>query len=300
MNGKIHFSFIALAVDSAELDKRIRQRKQEKIIEKIQDAVDLAQKLGVKTVSLGAYTSIISNNGLSLVESGDTRIITGNTLTAASGIIRLKNAINNRSNALEPIVLGIVGASGNIGSILTQSFVESELEIDTMYLFGRSSKKLQESFSEIQKGKIKEKHTIIKTEEDLGRLRKCNVIIVATNTNDPIIFPHHIHPNAEVIISDLSIPRAVSEEVYEMGNVVPLNFASYIKLPEESELVISSHTPKGTVFCCAAEAILNGLHPIDCKLKGRITIEGVRKVMELGEEYHFFDQVTEAATSNIL
>ncbi|HYX06689.1 MAG TPA: aminotransferase class III-fold pyridoxal phosphate-dependent enzyme, partial [Bacteroidales bacterium] len=116
MNGKIHFSFIALAVDSAELDKCIRQRKQGKINEKIQDAVNLARELGIKTVSLGAYTSIISNNGMALVESGDTRIITGNTLTAASGIIMLKREIQSHSTKNKINILGIIGASGNIGS----------------------------------------------------------------------------------------------------------------------------------------------------------------------------------------
>lgn len=300
MQGKIHLSFIALAVDSAELDKRIRQRKQAKIIEKIQDAVNLAQKLGINTVSLGAYTSIITNNGLSLVESGNTRIITGNTLTAASGIIRLKKEIEKRSKTNQPIILGIVGASGNIGSILSQTFIEPEMNFEWIYLFGRNTKKLREIIPTDQYGNQNGKQTRVKTEDDLIQLRKCNVIIVATNSNDPIIFPHHIHQKTEVIISDLSTPRAVSEEVFEMKNVVSVNFASYIKLPEEPEFVISSHTPKGTVFCCAAEAILNGLQPIDCNLKGKISVEGVRKVTQLAVKYHFFDQLTEAVKANTL
>ena len=63
--------------------------KRKKIIRKIQEAVNLAGDMGVKVISLGAYTSILSNNGLSLVEPEKTKIITGNTLTAASGIHRI-------------------------------------------------------------------------------------------------------------------------------------------------------------------------------------------------------------------
>jgi acetylornithine/succinyldiaminopimelate/putrescine aminotransferase/predicted amino acid dehydrogenase/long-subunit acyl-CoA synthetase (AMP-forming) len=293
LEGKIHFSFIALAVDSAELDRCIRQRKRGKINEKIQDAVNLASKLGIKTVSLGAYTSIISNNGLSLLESGDTRIITGNTLTAASGITRLKREMLKHSTKNKGNILGIVGAAGNIGSILTRSFLESEINFEKIYLFGRNAIKLQSIINAMPEKTLAGRNLQPKTESDLTLLKECNIIIVATNSNDPIIFPHHIHPDTRVLISDLSIPRAVSEEVYEMKSVIPLNFASYVTLQDEPEFVISSHTPKGTVFCCAAEAILSGLEPIDCNLKGKISLEGVHKITQLAIKHQFFNQFTD-------
>jgi len=298
MNGKIHFSFIALAVDSAELDKCIRQRKQGKINEKIQDAVNLARELGIKTVSLGAYTSIISNNGMALVESGDTRIITGNTLTAASGIIMLKREIQSHSTKNKINILGIIGASGNIGSILTLSLLESNISFRIIYLFGRNISKLQHMINGLPVKMLAGKNIQLKTEFDLSLLKRCNIIIAATNTNDPVIFPNHINQNKPVIISDLSIPRAVSEDVFEMGNVIPVNLASYIVLPEEPEFVMSSHTPKGTVFCCAAEAILNGLEPIECNLKGKISLEAVHEVTRLAEKYHFLTRLADVATSN--
>ncbi len=297
MCGKIHLSFIALAIDSSELEKRIRRRKQGKIIEKIQDAVYLANRLGINTVSLGAYTSIISNNGLSLVEPEGTRIITGNTLTAASGICRLKKEIEARWQANEKRALGIVGASGNIGSILTHSFLKSELSFEKIFLFGRSTKRISETIFNIDKEIKESKDHNITITADLNQLQNCNVIIVATNTNAPIIFPHHIQTNEEVIISDLSVPKAVSGEVNEMNNVVPVNFASYIKLREEPDFIISSHTPKGTVFCCAAEAILNGLEQINSTLKGKITTDGVEEVTQLAQKYYFFDEMAEAVNT---
>lgn len=97
-------------------------------------------------------------------------------------------------------------------------------------------------------------------------------------------------------MSDLSIPGAISKEVKEMPNVTDLPFASFITLPDDPGLVISSHTPKGTVFCCAAEAILCGLEKVDLPLKGRITPEAITEISRLAEKHHFFEKRVAAKT----
>jgi len=66
--GRVHFSFICIPLDSATLERFHKQGKRNKLVPKIQDAVDLAAKLGTKIVSLGGYTSILTNNGTSLLE----------------------------------------------------------------------------------------------------------------------------------------------------------------------------------------------------------------------------------------
>lgn len=299
LNDKIHFSLIIIPLDTAELEKLFRQKKQKKIIEKIQDGVRLASNLGINTVSLGAYTSIISNNGLSLVESGNTRVITGNTLTAASGIKRLENEIRKHSNEGKEFVLGVVGASGNIGSVITQSFAKSDVPFKKILLVGRNKTKLENLELEISTKKDTKQSNKLEIVTNLSKLQECDIIVVASNTNDPIIFPHHINQKKQVIISDLSIPNAVSEEVFSMHNIIPIIFSSYITLPGEPEFQISSHTPRGAIFCCAAEAILNGLEPLDCSLKGKLTIDAIEKITGIADKFHFFDKIKEANTNKI-
>ncbi len=291
LNRKIHFSFILIPVDSAELEKYFRQKKQRHIVKQIQKAVDYAIGMGIKTISLGAYTSIISNNGLAISNNGKAKIITGNTLTAASGIKRVKDEINNHHKTQDRKILGVVGAAGNIGSIIAQMFFNSDVHFERVILFGRNKEKLKKLATDLESLNKLNGGTLLQIADDLNYLKECNVIIAASNTNDPIIFPHHIDKEQAVIISDLAMPPAVAEEVFNLGNVVRVSSSSYIAIPGEPDLLVSAHTPRGTIFCCGAEGILNGLEPIHSKLIGRISIEGVNEVTRLAEKYNFFSNL---------
>ena len=81
----------------------------------------------------------------------------------------------------------------------------------------------------------------------------------------------------------------MNRDVQTLPNVISLPFASYIQLPEDPDFVISSYTPQGTVFCCAAEAMLCGLEKVDLPLKGKISNEAVIYLTELARKYGFFN-----------
>jgi predicted amino acid dehydrogenase len=73
-----------------------------------------------------------------------------------------------------------------------------------------------------------------------------------------------------------------------MPNVTTMPFSSYVTLPEDENAVISSYSPPGTLFCCAAEAILLGLEEFKGSLKGKILPEEVRAITELAQKHNFF------------
>ena len=286
--GRIHFSFIIIPLDSAQLERLHRQGKRRQVVAKIQDAVDLAARGGASVISLGGYTSILSLNGSSLVEPENAKIITGNTLTAASGIHRLIEEIENRNEFKKKNVLGIIGAAGNIGSIIAKKFSERDDLFEKIILINKNRQKLEYIFQEI---KLQKTNLKLELATDFDPLKQCDIICVATNTNDPIIFPHHLKGSGPVLISDLSVPTAVSKETEKMKNVVTLSFASYIVLPEDPEFIISSYTPTGSVFCCAAEALLCGLEPMDVPLRGKITQEAIDLVTVRAKKHRFFEKL---------
>ena len=286
--GRIHFSFIILPLDSAQLERLHRQGKRRQVVAKIQDAVNLAASRGATVISLGGYTSILSQNGTSIVEPKNTKIITGNTLTAASGIHRIIEEIRNREEFRKKNRLGIIGASGNIGSIIVERLSRSDDLFEKIILINKNKRKLEHAVNNLRAQKCS---LILEMETDLHTLKQCDIIAVATNTNDPIIFPHHLKDNEPVLISDLSVPSAVSNEVAKMKNVITISFASYIALPEDPDFIISSYTPKGSVFCCAAEAFLCGLEAIDVPLRGKITPEAIDIVTTLAKKHHFFEKL---------
>jgi len=115
--------------------------------------------------------------------------------------------------------------------------------------------------------------------------------LISTNTNDPIIFRHHLRTAGKVLIADNSVPAAVANEVLTMPNVTVLPFASYVRLPHDPDFLISTYTPRGTVFCCAAEAILCALEPVTVPLRGKITGQAVRTITQLAERHGFFERL---------
>nr|WP_321411747.1 aminotransferase class III-fold pyridoxal phosphate-dependent enzyme [uncultured Carboxylicivirga sp.] len=294
LKNKIHFSLILLPVDSAILEKYYRQNKQSEIIKHVQKCVDLAVSLGIKTISLGAYTSIISNNGLSLVNSNDIKIITGNTLTAACGIKRIVETIHAMKMNKE-IRGAIIGAAGNIGSIITERLVGEDINWEEIILLGRNQNKLNQLLGDL-KTELNDNVDKVRIGVGMDELKNCNLIITASNTNDPLVYPHHVSNNEKIVICDVSVPSAISEDVQIMENVTYLSFGSRITLPGEKDFFMGSKTAKGTIYCCGAEAILNGLEPIQSSLIGKISREGVEEVTRLARKYHFFDKIEDAET----
>lgn len=283
LNGRVHFTFYILPFDTSHMEVVSRWGKKRYYIAKIQDAVDKLTKEGMACVSLGAHTSIITGNGLNLAERNNCKILTGNSLTIASCLYHLNQFVDRQKNSVsERNTIAIVGASGNIGSGLVDCLNDPKYAEYEIILISNNEKRLQ---------KIKEKlagnNRQIESTTDLFELRRANVIVSCANTNDPIIFSHHILNDSPVFIIDISVPSSVSDEVKELENVYFCKEASSVHLPGDQETLFSSHTPNGKLFCCAAESILCALYDLEVPLKGHINVDTVRRLLPLALDEGF-------------
>ncbi|MEI7726385.1 MAG: aminotransferase class III-fold pyridoxal phosphate-dependent enzyme [Bacteroidota bacterium] len=288
-NGRIHFSFYVLPVDSAELEYLHKSGKTRRVISKIQETVNLAASDGAEIISLGGYTSILTCNGMSLAEPAGCRIITGNTLTAASGLTNLRKYLFASPEFVKPARIAIVGATGNIGQVIEEMISAHEDICSSLLLVARSVKRLEAVGTSLESRKSP--GIVIETSTDLSRLKTADIIVICANTNDPLIYPHHISNEKPVIISDLSVPSALAKETASMPNVISMPFAAYVCMPDDPKAVISSLSPAGTVFCCAAEAMIGGLEPCPFPLKGHLLPESLRRISEMAEKQGLFNHL---------
>ena len=280
MNGRVHFTFDLLPFDTAQMEVASRWGKKRFLIEKIQENIDKQANEGAVCVSLGAHTSIISSNGLNIAERTVCKVLTGNTLTVACCLFYL-----NQYLAETPGIqtIAIVGASGNIGGGLIQCLDDAVYSQYKIVLIGSNEKRLQRS-----KALLSSQNLRVRCSTDLFDLKEADAIICCANTNDPIVFPHHIRKDKTVFVIDISVPHAVSDTVREMGNVLIGKEASSVSLPDDPGFIMSTHSPVGKVFCCTAESILCGLYNLQLPLKGRICKESVLQLMQLAEKEWFF------------
>lgn len=284
LGDKVHFTFYILPFGTSQLEVVSRWGKKRFYISKIQEAVDKLTQEGSCCISLGAHASIVTGNGLNLAERDNCRILTGNTLTVASCIYYLDRYLEHSKNAgWKNQVIAIVGAAGNVGTGLVDCLNDKKYADHKIVLLGNNSKRMQ-----ILKAKLNLMNENIELTTELFELLKADVIVCCTNTNDPIIFKHHIQKNKPVFLIDISVPVAVSEEVKQMKNVYFCGEASSVYLPDNPEIMFSTHTPRGKTFCCAGEAILCALYDLQIPLKGHIQVGSVRKMIPLAVNEGFF------------
>jgi acetylornithine/succinyldiaminopimelate/putrescine aminotransferase/predicted amino acid dehydrogenase/acyl-coenzyme A synthetase/AMP-(fatty) acid ligase len=286
LNGKIHFSFYILPFDTSHLEVISRWGKKKFYIRKIQDAVDFLSREGAQCVSLGAHTSIITGNGLTLAERRNCPILTGNSLTVASCLYHLNRYLSTSDIRQHTVkTIAIAGAGGNIGTGLVDCLNDPKYAPFELVLVGNNEKRLQLLCESLKSNHIQATGT-----GDLFDLKRADVIICCANTSDPIIFKHHLSEAKPVLVIDLSVPSAVSDELRKMENVIFCNEAASVYLHHNPDLSISSHTPAGKIFCCAGETILYALHHLNLPMKGHIQKDSVYTLMALAEKEGFFNQ----------
>lgn len=98
-------------------------------IAEIRQAIELAKERGARLVGLGAYTSVVTMGGRSLVPYVDVALTTGNSYTVVSGIEAVTTAAQSLDVTLETSTAAVLGASGAIGKALSTLLAESVQEL---------------------------------------------------------------------------------------------------------------------------------------------------------------------------
>ena len=123
---------------------------------------------------------------------------------------------------------------------------------------------------------------------DLGVLSETPVIITATNSAEPIVFPEHLG-QGQVVICDLAVPADVSGEVAKQRPDVTVLRGGIVRLPENSGLTISGlPLPPGHLFACLAETALLGLEGHKGHFSfGPITREQVVRIANMADKHGY-------------
>lgn len=293
-DGRVWFAALLLPADVALLESLHRMDYRFLETERLQQAVDLAASLGCTCVALGGYTSIIARDGTAVLPPVGVQVTSGNTFTAVVGVRRLVQAC--RGAGIDPAHgstrVGVVGATGNIGSSLIHRLIAGPWGFHRVLMVGRDPHRLARLEQQLSGPGGRPASSALglqlQVSTDITDLRGCNVVAIATNTNEPLVYPEHLDHDRPVVIADVSVPSAVSREVRELDNVQLIPLAGTVVIPGAPDLVLSSHTPPGTAFCCAAEAMLIGLEPeatAGLRLTGPVEPRSMEVLDRLGQKH---------------
>ncbi|MDP7034451.1 MAG: aminotransferase class III-fold pyridoxal phosphate-dependent enzyme [Planctomycetota bacterium] len=139
----------------------------------------------------------------------------------------------------------------------------------------------------------------IRIEEDLNTLQDCNLIVAASSTPEPLIYPQHLR-DSQVLICDLAVPEDTAPEVLQTRPNARIIRGGIVQLPDNPDLQLAGvPLEPGCVFACMAETLLLGLSRTSEHFSwGRVTKQHVERIRDLAH-YHGFS-LRRASTDSIL
>jgi acetylornithine/succinyldiaminopimelate/putrescine aminotransferase/predicted amino acid dehydrogenase len=283
-HNSVNFYFIGIPLTSSQIYRAMVHHDTMRIRDIISKGVDLAVDAGCSMVGLGGYTSILTRNGKDLLDKS-TYITTGNSFTAGSAFDALMISAKQHMIDVNASVAAIVGANGNIGSIMAAMLYE---EAASLILIGRKNRleplnKLKKSLLE-NSGFTKE---IIIT-DDLNMLRDASLIVSASNAPSPLIFTEMLGEH-ETVICDISIPSDVDSAVAGKGNVHLIQGGIISSALNKKFRVPGIPLQDGELFACMTETILLGLEGTSSHFSiGDISIQQVKEMQRLAAKHQFY------------
>jgi predicted amino acid dehydrogenase len=178
----------------------------------------------------------------------------------------------------------VVGATGNIGATCAGMLASPDREL-LLVVRELGSPRLEQTVAEI---KSVAPGCKIRVTDRYEELRGCPLIVCATNSPSPLVFPEHLSKEP-TIICDIAVPGDVSPTVAnECPNVLIIE-GGVVRLPNNSDFSIAGlDLPPGHIYACIAETLLMGLDGERGNgTYGAVTIPRVQKVLDAANRHGF-------------
>lgn len=280
---EVDLSFIGLTLTSQQIAEALEGPDRAWIMAKLEDAVALARREGNQVVGFGGFTSIISGNCLR-VRTGGIGVTTGNSLTTGMGILALRQAAEEIGIELRDATLGVIGATGNIASTYATMIAPLVREL-VLVVRQTNSPKLKPVLARLN---TVAPHCRVTVVQDVSAISRCQLIVAASNTPEPLIYPQHLS-DGPVAICDISLPSDVAEDVLAERPDVLVIRGGIVKLPCNDDFAVAGIIlPRGHALACMSETLLMGLEGLSCNGSvGAVTEESVRRTLGWAEKHGF-------------
>ncbi len=247
------------------------------------EAVRVAEGLGAKVVGLGAYAAQVGRKGILVAEAVKVPITTGTSYTIGIAVNAVESACQTVGAKLDQMTVGIIGATGGIGSACTELLAG---RVAGLVISARNKTRL-----DALEQRIKEKVPALKvtqTTELDWVLANSDILLTATNTPAALIDARSLRPGT--IVCDVSRPRNVSVESVEETNGSVLVFdGGIVKPPGEVDFDFYFGLPPGLAYACMAETMILALAERfeGYSIGGNITSSKIEEISRLGKEFGF-------------
>ena len=260
--------------------RRMVELPERVVYRKIIQTGHMAERLGARILGLGAFTSVIGDAGVTIAQSLDVPVTTGDAYTISVAVQAVCEAASLMEIDLKDATVSIVGASGSIGRVCADLL---SANVARLFLIGRREEplvKLQEQLSGPGRSEV-----IVSTKMDV--LAKSQLTLTVTSAVHDVIQPEHLLPGS--VVCDVARPRDVSAMVAAARDDILVIDGGMVDVPGPVNFNFNFGFPPGKSYACMAETIILALEGRfeDYTLGKHITRERVDEITALAEKHGF-------------
>ena len=256
-----------------ELPTRIAYRK-------IIQTGRLAERIGTDILGLGAFTSVVGDGGVTVAQSLDVPVTTGDAYTISVAVQAIRDAAHVMDIDFNNATVAVVGATGAIGRICAEILAE---DVAAMYLIGRSEDKLAKLRARLQSTA---RATLMIT-TDMHALKNAQLVLTVSSAAHAIVQPEHLRPGS--VICDVARPRDVSAQVAAIRSDVLVIDGGMVDVPGPVNFNFDFGFPSGKAYACMAETMALALEGRfeNFTLGKNITREQVDEITSISQKHGF-------------
>lgn len=233
--------------------REIMRRPPEFTYRRLIQAARISERLGVKIMGLGAFTSVVGDGGVTVAQHSRIGITTGNALTVAVTLELMQDAVQAMGGKLEQSRVVIVGATGSIGAACARMLASTAHDVVLVAPRPERLLALQQQIGQ----ETASARVAVATRAD-AYLDTADVILLATSAfNGQVIDLRRLQPGA--VVCDVSRPANVSRsEAAQRADVLFIETGT-MHLPGQLDVGFNINLPPGSAYACLAETALLAL-----------------------------------------
>ncbi len=259
--------------------KQFLDLPQDFVMAKIIRAAQVAQELGAKIVGLGAMTSVVGDQGITVSQHVDIAVTTGNSYTIWTAVEGAKQAAQLMGTDPAQARVAVLGATGSIGQVCAKLLAQ---ETAGVALIGRNEARLAELAASLEgRGEISY------TTDAAAGLREADIVITVTSAVDTVVPLEALKPGA--VVCDVARPRDVSHQVVKKRPDVLVIEGGAVEVPGEVDFHFNFGFPPKTSYACMAETMILALEERyePFSLGRELSLERVREIARLAQKHGF-------------
>lgn len=241
-------------------------------------ACKLAQSRGVSYIGLGALTSVVSGGGTNLEKHFNNICITnGNALTASTTALDVQHIISERTG---PPVVCVIGATGSIGSAVTQ-LIARDMPCSELLVVGRTPEHVELLMQSLA---AYASHVHIRASTLAEAVPVSDVVILATSASGVLVTADMLKPNA--VVYDVTQPKNTPRDLKQVRPDVVVYEGGLVVRPESMQCAFRFPIPDHTLYSCLAETILLAAskHSGHFSL-GLVSLEHIAHIQAVAQKY---------------